>query len=99
MNERILFCGFFSTSFFFQWQKNLKGLNDEKDFNPEFLFAIFERIEATPFSLDFHGKSEPTVDDAVLTPKQRQVLFHQVYNLPISLLRYYEKKNQKQKKK
>ena len=67
-----------------QWANTLRGMNDEKDFPIDFLSAIYDRIEASPLKLGMDGSSGsslPDSDGSLLTPAQRQMLFHQVFLL------------------
>eukprot|EP00211_Chloroparvula_japonica_P000492 CAMPEP_0119126116 /NCGR_PEP_ID=MMETSP1310-20130426/5159_1 /TAXON_ID=464262 /ORGANISM="Genus nov. species nov., Strain RCC2339" /LENGTH=1764 /DNA_ID=CAMNT_0007116253 /DNA_START=14 /DNA_END=5308 /DNA_ORIENTATION=- len=59
-----------------QFKHNLRKLNDGKDFQPAYLEAIYRRIGASPLKLGFDGEDRPAEED-MLTPKQRQLLFHQ----------------------
>lgn len=74
----VLTTWFWFTFFFLQWAKNLHNLNDDKDFPREFLSAIYDRISLSPLKLGADSTTRPQ-QDSILTPKQRQILFHQVF--------------------
>lgn len=61
------------------WKRQLRGMNKEKDFNPDFLEAIFNRICALPFALTGQvtpiGPSKATPTSSFLDEKERLSAF------------------------
>lgn len=58
-----------------QWKHNLRGLNNEGNFDPELLAQIFARIDAEPFQVTSDNLSDTQGKNAFLTEKERQSAF------------------------
>eukprot|EP01127_Copromyxa_protea_P009389 TRINITY_DN2209_c0_g1_i4.p1 TRINITY_DN2209_c0_g1~~TRINITY_DN2209_c0_g1_i4.p1 ORF type:complete len:1805 (-),score=476.17 TRINITY_DN2209_c0_g1_i4:124-4893(-) len=58
-----------------QWQHNLRGLNNDADFDPELLAQIFARIDAEAFKVTSDEFADSSGNNAFLTEKERQSAF------------------------